>query len=180
MTANFAYESYAGSRYRAPQPWQNQDFYLIDLTSGEPIAGLDRSGYLQGISFNCHVKRMMVESAVAEGYATTIADFLLFFRDSAHEDLHWGLELMPPPKFVHELFESKVLLLRLISWGARSAVADTAGRPLVSIADVWKDTDIARGVHKQYELHEANHPLMTQALWAAFALGSGFGAHSPP
>ena len=166
--------------YRAPQPWQNQDFYLIDLAGGEPVAGLDRCGYLQGISFNCHIKRMMVESTVPEGYATTIAGFLLFFRDAAYEDLHWGLELIPPPKFVHELFESKVLLLRLVQLGARSAVTDMAGKPLVSIADVWRDPDIARGVQKQFEVHEPGNPLMTQALWTAFAVGCGFGSHSSP
>ena len=76
MTGEFQYEAYRRSAYAAPLPWNRLDYLLLDLKTGEPVAGLEPYKHLQGSGFDFQFKPLVVRN----GYEGEIlANFLLFF-----------------------------------------------------------------------------------------------------
>jgi hypothetical protein len=155
-------------------PWKGLDYVLVDLASGEPVAGLEPPGLLQGIGFDFHFKPVVVRA----GSDVVVAHLLLFFRDAECQHLAWGMECMPTISFVHDLFTFKGPLLKLKPNGARSTIKADDGLPLVSIAGIWRDSDIARGVHRQFVVEDRDHPLFIHALWSAFVVSCGYGGYT--
>lgn len=116
-----------------------------------------------------HWRRHSITAGSGE-YPQMIEIVRTFAYDEDEKAIEWMVVTAQLPEIIDRLFIGKHQMLRAGKSKDSFAICDEGSVPIVSVHNVWRDSDLDRGVLLQYEIEEPDHPMWREALWSAFCI----------
>lgn len=160
----------------SPKGYEGCKTILTDTKSSETIAGLDvKNKRLITREGNFYWKQIALYTG--DIYHVFLY-FVTFFRDPDQKDIAWSLCIQRSSEAELLFCLPKGPSLLLGSEKGRLQVSNEDGQLLATAMEAWRDSDVKRGVTRQFRIEREGDPMESRAIYSLFAASKDF--TSPP